>query len=246
MVAPIPKTKATELLEELSRFDELHLVMSEFRKNKYLIDIRKLLETNVDVAQLWICKGFVHSRAGEPKEMYDAFQNAQKLGAIDPDSMFNQATQYVLYGLFDEAIRAISLTKNTIAQEQLERIALSTFAYDKIEKQELMAETREKLQIRKNRLNDLSIDINQAAQFVDIFFNFLREQNIRFGLVRHTIFDDEEYYLHFEAVADLELTQDILNKFDQYIAEHPEFYDINSKINIILTPVSSIWHNFAA
>ena len=54
MVAPIPKTKATELLEELSRFDELHLVMSEFRKNKYLIDIRKLLETNVDVAQLWI------------------------------------------------------------------------------------------------------------------------------------------------------------------------------------------------
>ncbi len=50
-----------------------------------------------------------------------AFQNAQELGGDRPKTLcLNQVTQYVLYGLFDEAIRAISLIKNTIAQVRLE------------------------------------------------------------------------------------------------------------------------------
>lgn len=246
MATPAPKTKASELLEELSTVNRLHTVLSEFKANKYIREINKLLESNVDIAYLWICKGFVYSLSNQPKAMYEAFANAQKLGASDSLSMFNQATQYILHGYYDEAIDALCMNKGSIAQEQLERIVLSTFAYHKIEQYELMSETKEKLLIRQSRLQDLGIDALQAYQFMNIFYDLLRKQKVRFGVVRHSIIDEEEYYLHFEAVADNDVTQSVLNEFDQYIAEHPEFYEINSKINIILTPISSIWHNFAA
>ena len=58
--------------------------------------------------------------------------------------------------------------------------------------------------------------------------------------------NQDEYYLHFEAVADIDVTHSVLNEFDKYIAEHPELYKINSKINIVLTPISSIRHDFVA
>ena len=51
---------------------------------------------------------------------------------------------------------------------------------------------------------------------------------------------------HYEAVADIDVTHPVLNEFDKYIAEHPELYKINSKINIVLTPISSIRHDFVA
>ncbi|MHA3112878.1 hypothetical protein [Acinetobacter sp. ANC 4193] len=240
MVAPVPKTKAVELLEELYQTDRLHEELSEFRANKYLREITKLLESKVDIANLWICKGFVYSLSNRPKEMHEAFLNARRLGAIDSYSRFNQATQYLLHGYFNEAVEAFSLQKNSTAQEQIERIALSTFAYSEIEKLELTTETREKLLQRKKRLKDLGIDIDQAHQLLSIFFDFVRKQKVRFGLVRYSIVDEEEYYLHFEAVTSLDVTHSILNEFDQYIAEHSELYDINLKINIILTPISSI------
>lgn len=246
MATPAPKTKASELLEELSTINRQNTVLSEFKTNKYIREINKLLESNVDIAYLWICKGFVYSLSNQPKAMYEAFANAQKLGASDSLAMFNQATQYILHGYYDEAIDALCMNKGSVAQEQLERIAIATFAYHKIEQYELMPETKEKLLIRQSRLRDLDIDAMQAYQFMNIFYDLMQKQKVRFGLVRHSIFNEEEYYLHFEAVADNDITQFILNEFDQYIAEHPEFYEINSKINIILTPISSIWHNFAA
>ena len=246
MVTPTPKTKAFELIEELSDVNRQNTVLSEFNTNKYLREINKLLESKVDIAYLWICKGFVYSLSNQPQAMYEAFANAQKLGASDSLSMFNQATQYILHGYYDEAIDALCLNKGSVAQEQLERIAISTFAYHKIEQKPLTAETREKLLKRQSRLQDLGINIPQAYQFMSIFYDFIRKRKDRFGLVRHSIFNEEEYYLHFEAVVDNDVTQSVLNEFDQYIAEHPEFYEINSKINIVLTPISSIWHNFAA
>lgn len=246
MVAPIAKTKASELLEELSSVEKTHDVLSEFRANRYLAEIKKLLESNVDIAGLWVCKGFVHSLSSQPQAMYDAFLNAQKLGAIDSYSMMNQASQYLLNGYFDEAIYALSLNRDKEAQKQIERIAISTFAYHKIEQYELMPETKNNLSERKSRLNDLNIDISQAEAFLKVFFSLLQKQKVRFGLVRHSIFDEEEYYLHFEAVTDLDTTHQILKEFDGYIAEHPEFYEINAKINIVLTPISSVYHNLVA
>ncbi|AYO54381.1 hypothetical protein [Acinetobacter wuhouensis] len=246
MVAPIPKTKAIELLLELSSVERTHEVLSEFRANRYLAEIKKLLESNVDIANLWICKGFVYSLYNQPQAMYDAFANAQKLGATDSYSMMNQSTQYLLNGYFDEAIHAMSMGNDSEAQKQIERIALATFAYHKIEQYDLPTEIKDKLSKRKSRLHDLKININEAESLMQVFFSKIRKHNVRFGLVRHSIFDEEEYYLHFEAVTNLDVTQKILNEFDQHIAEHPEFYDVNSKINVILTPISSIWHNSAA
>jgi hypothetical protein len=74
--------------------------------------------------------------------MADAFKNAQKLGATDRHSMFNQATQYILHGYYENAIEALVLSKDDIAQEQLERIALSTFDYDQIEQHDLSTEAK--------------------------------------------------------------------------------------------------------
>ncbi|ENV16445.1 hypothetical protein [Acinetobacter guillouiae] len=246
MAAPAPKTKATQLLEELSCVSRQNTALSEFKANKYLREINKLLESKVDIAYLWICKGFVYSLSNQPKQMYEAFANAQKLGASDSLSMFNQATQYILYGYYDEAIDALCLNYGKVAQGQLERVALATFAYHKIEQKNLTAETKEILRVRKARLKDLEIDVDQAHKFMNIFYDLMRKQKIRYGLVRHNIYNEEEYYLHFEAVADNDLTQSVLNEFDQYVADHPELYEINAKINIILTPISSIWHNSAA
>lgn len=87
MAAPAPKTKATQLLEELSCVSRQNTALSEFKANKYLREINKLLESKVDIAYLWICKGFVYSLSNQPKLMYEAFANAQKLGASDSLSM---------------------------------------------------------------------------------------------------------------------------------------------------------------
>ncbi|KQX03255.1 hypothetical protein ASC84_00695 [Acinetobacter sp. Root1280] len=245
MVAPVPKTKAVELLLELSNVEIMHLVLNEFYANKYLAKIKKLLESNVDIATLWVCKGFVYSLANQPKAMYDAFANAQKLGATDAYSMMNQSTQYLLNGFIDEAIFALSLNKDPMSQNQIERIAISTFAFSKIEKYDFIPETKEKLSKIESRIKDVNIDIAQAETLLRVFFNLLQAQKIRFGLVRHSIID-EEYYLHFEAVTQLDVTQTVLKYFDEYIADHPELYDVNSKINVVLTPVSSIYHKFVA
>ncbi|ENX02624.1 hypothetical protein F900_01070 [Acinetobacter modestus] len=245
MVAPIPKTKAVELLAELSSYERLQVVMSEFNTNKFLRDIKKLFDSKVDIANLWICKGFVYSLSNQPEAMVDAFRNAQKLGATDKYSMFNQATQYILHGYYENAIEALVLSKDDVAQEQLERIAISTFDYDQIEQHDLSVVAKNNLLKRKSRLAELGIDINEAKVLMNAFFQILKSRKCRFGLVHHDT-NQDEYYLHFEAVTDIDMTHSVLNEFDIYIAEHPELYKVNSKINIVLTPISSIRHNSVA
>ncbi len=84
--------------------------------------------------------------------------------------------------------------------------------------------TRENFLIRKAYLQDLGIDVLQAYQFMNIFYDLMQKQKVRFGMVHHSIIDEEEYYLHFEAVADNDVTQSVLNEFDQCIAEHMEYF----------------------
>ncbi len=245
MSAPIPKTKADELVSELSDLSVRGEILGPFATNRYLRNIEQLLKSGVDIAGLWLCKGFVYCISNQPEEMNKAFLNAQKLGAVDQTSFYNQASQYILYGYFEEALKGFALNHDSESQLQIIRVALSTFNYEFIDQLDTLQETINELQRRKARAYELGIDIIIAKKLMDTFFNFLKLEKVRFGLVHHNIIEDE-YVLFFEAIADYEIIQKVLNKFDAYIGNDDELLNISQKITIILTPTSKGFKSVAA
>lgn len=245
MATPVPKTKAEELVLELSDLSIRGVVLNVFTTNKYLKNIEQLLKSGVDVANLWMCKGFVYSLSNQPDEMVNAFLNAQRLGATDSVSLFNQASQFILYGYYDEALNGFSANLDEESQKQFVRLGLSTFNYNLIDQLVKLPKTVEEINRRKGRLSDLGINVSLAKKLMDNFFDLLRSERIRFGLVRHEIIEDE-YILFFEAVTDHQITQKVLKEFDTIISKDDELLEISQKISIVLTPVSNIFKAVAA
>lgn len=241
MVAPIPKTKAEEIFEELSRNLANNKDIGDFRLTKYLKEISALKQTGVDLGMLWMCEGYIYNLKKQPEKMKSAFTNAYHYGMRDRISKYNQAAKYLTFGFFDEAAEGFSASHDEEAQGNLVRIAMSTFEFDKIGNLLVNQTYKDKLTLRKNALLKHGFNIDKIKEILNILHNLIRKENVHFSMVRQEFGYDNDLgiTLYIEVDTELDKINSILNEYDD-ITSSDDFFETSSKLTIILLPFTNL------
>lgn len=239
MVAPIPKTKAEEMFEELSNIFSNNLEVGDFRLTKYLKEISALKKTGVDLGMLWMCEGYIYNLAKQPEKMKTAFINATHFGMRDSISRYNQAAKYLTFGFFDEAAEGFAASYDDEAQGNLVRIAISTFEFEKIEKLIISKTHKDRLNLRKNTLLNYGYNIDKIKEIVNILHDLIRKENVHFSLVRQEFDEDHGISFYIEIDTDVDKINSILNEYDE-ITSSIDLFETSSKLTMILLPFTNL------
>jgi len=232
MVAPIPKTKAEDILNQLVSINESSTFLSPFQTHRFLKEIDVSMKSGVDIAQLWVCKGLVYSIAKQPRKMVEAFTNATRLGATDLVAKYNQGTKYMMYGYYNEAIEAFSKCLDQASHDHMLRIAIASLNFEDIKSLMVLPKFIESIDTRLEGAKKLGIDINQAHKVMCVFFDIIKKYEFTVALIEHNLTDDD-YQLVFHTYEDIEKTTQILKEFDNLTAS-PDLFEASTKLNVIL------------
>ncbi|MCH7395234.1 hypothetical protein MMP66_13280 [Acinetobacter dispersus] len=233
MVAPIPKTKAKEIIEF---FFELYVSdkdPSEFQARRILREIDSTIQSGVDLGLAWLCKGLYFSYMSDPEQMDSAFKNSIIYGATDANSYFNRASQYQAYGYFDEAMYGYFLNSDEDSYDEMHRILRSTLDLEKYK--DYFPDIKHQTNNEKflENLKNCNLDISDLKICLDILLDILRIKKVRFCLDRYSLYQNE-YALYFGIKSENDdIIGEILNDYDDRTGTL-DLFEKSRRLNIIM------------
>lgn len=239
MSAPIPKTKAQAIFDEITSLNTREL--GEFTAARLLREVNTAIKAGVDLPMSWFCKGVIHALTRDPDNMLIAFRNANNYQPKGTSAFyFNQAVYLKLYGYFDEAMKLFSYSQDDDARNLILHIASATFKYDIARQYFIEGSSQMNYLENCERViqQRYGLKVEELQKVIDIFLSEIKQRKLQFCMVRDQ-YTDDEIQKYFEIQSDDSTINEIIYSYD-IKTSNVEMFDTASKLTLIANAYTEI------